>query len=155
MWYILEVIRVPFFLLGLLLATIYFYFTATFDFWAKKNVPFREPTIFFGNFKELLLFKKSQPEGILEMYNWFKNEDFFGVYRVRTPSLIIRNPELVKTVFVKDFEFFCNRGIPVNNSKDPLMGHLFNLEGKIWKGLRLLIFIFTLFDSDFNLFSFQ
>lgn len=136
MWFILELFWDPFFLLGTLLATIYLFFTSTFDFWSKKNVPFRKPTIFFGNFKELLLFRKSQPEGIYEIYNWFKNEDFFGVFRVRTPSLILRNPELIKNVFVKDFGNFSNRGIPVNNSKDPLMGHLFNLEGKKWKGLR-------------------
>ena len=136
MWWFIAIFWDPFFLLALLLVIIYFFFTATFDFWAKKNVPFRKPTIFFGNFKELLLFRKSQPEGMLEIYNWFKKENFFGVYRVRTPSLILRNPELVKNVFVKDFACFCNRGIPVNNSQDPLMGHLFNLEGKTWKGLR-------------------
>ncbi|XP_051160610.1 probable cytochrome P450 6a13 [Leptopilina boulardi] len=135
MWIIFQLLWDPFFLLGLLLATIYYYFTATFDFWAKKNVPFRKPIIFFGNFKELLLFRKSQPEGILEIYNWFKNEDYFGVFRVRTPSLIIKNPELIKDVFVKDFANFSNRGIPINNT-DPLMGNLFNLEGEKWKGLK-------------------
>lgn len=126
----------PFLLTGLLIGIIYFYFTATFDFWEIRGVPFKKPTIFFGNFGRLLLFKKSICEGIQEMYNWFEGERFFGVFRVRSPVIFLRDPELIKSVLVKDFAIFTNRGIPVNNSQDPLNGHLFNLEGRKWKGLR-------------------
>ena len=125
----------PVMLTGFILATLYFYFTSTFNFWSSRNVPFKKPTIFLGNFNDLLLFRKSQPEGIKDMYNWFKDSRFLGVFRVRSPILILRDPELVKQICVKDFACFMNRGIPVNNT-DPLSGHLFNLEGKAWKGLR-------------------
>ncbi|XP_029169980.1 probable cytochrome P450 6a13 [Nylanderia fulva] len=126
----------PFLLIGLLLGSLYFYLKATFDFWQCRGVPFRKPTVLVGNFGSLLLFQKSQPEGIKEMYQWFKDERFFGAFRVRTPVLILRDPDLVKSVFVKDFAYFTNRGIPINNTQDPLSGHLFNLEGRKWKGLR-------------------
>ncbi|XP_012259524.2 cytochrome P450 6a2-like [Athalia rosae] len=126
----------PFLLISLLIGLIYYYFTATFEYWESQGVPFRKPKIFVGNFGQLLLFKKSQCEGILEMYNWFKSERFFGVFRVRSPALFLRDPELIKRVCVKDFAIFTNRGIPVNNSQDPLNGHLFNLEGRKWKSLR-------------------
>ncbi|XP_063988701.1 probable cytochrome P450 6a13 [Diachasmimorpha longicaudata] len=124
-----------FFLPGLILGVLYLYLTATFDYWLKLKVPFRKPAILFGNFRDLLLFRKSQAEGIKEMYNWFPNSRFFGVFRVRSPILILRDPELIKAIYVKDFSCFTNRGIPVN-SQDPLSAHLFNLEGKRWKGLR-------------------
>ncbi|XP_015114497.1 probable cytochrome P450 6a13 [Diachasma alloeum] len=124
-----------FLLPGLILGTLYLYLTATFDFWLKLNVPFKKPTILFGNFRDLLLFRKSQAEGVKEMYNWFPDSRFFGVFRVRSPILILRDPELIKAINVKDFSCFTNRGIPVN-SQDPLSAHLFNLEGKKWKGLR-------------------
>ncbi|XP_024943135.1 probable cytochrome P450 6a14 isoform X2 [Cephus cinctus] len=125
----------PFLLTGFLIGVLYFYFIATFDFWANNGVPYRKPTLLLGNFGPLLLFKKSQQDGIYDMYNWFKNERYFGVYRVRSPIFILRDPDLVKSVCVKDFSCFPNRGIPVN-TQDPLSGHLFNLEGKKWKGLR-------------------
>ncbi|XP_001599214.2 probable cytochrome P450 6a13 [Nasonia vitripennis] len=115
---------------------LYAFLTSTFDYWLVRGVPYRKPTPLLGNFGDLLLFRKSQPEGISEMYNWFGNERFFGVFRVRSPILIVRDPELIKCVCVKDFHVFCNRGIPVNSTKDPLSGHLFNLEGKHWKSLR-------------------
>ncbi|XP_047346022.1 cytochrome P450 6B5-like [Vespa velutina] len=126
----------PFLLTGLFFGILYFYFTATFNYWENLCVPFKKPTVLVGNFGSLLLFRKSQPEGVKEMYEWFKNERFFGVFRVRSPILILRDPDLVKSICVKDFVCFGNRGIPTNNSQDPLSGHLFNLEGRKWKGLR-------------------
>lgn len=126
----------PFILITILLIGIlYLYFTWTFDFWENLNIPFKKPTIIFGNFGDLLLFRKSQPEGIKEIYNWFQDARFFGVYRVRSPILIVRDPELVKNIYVKDFGCFTNRGIPTN-SQEILTRHLFNLEGKKWKTLR-------------------
>lgn len=107
----------PFLLIGLLLGSLYFYLTATFDFWECRGVPYRKPTVLVGNFGPLLLFRKSQPEGVKEMYQWFKDERFFGAFRVRSPVLILRDPDLVKSVFIKDFACFLNRGIPVNNAQ--------------------------------------
>lgn len=103
-------------LIGFLISNyIYFYFTRTFNFWKDLGVPFKKPTIFFGNFAPLLLFRKSLPDGINEMYQGFDQEKYFGVYRVKTPVLILRDPELIKTICVKDFPCFTNRGIPVNS----------------------------------------
>lgn len=107
----------PFLLTGLVFGILYFYFTATFNFWENLCVPFKKPTVLVGNFGPLLLFRKSQPEGVKEMYEWFKNERFFGVFRVRSPILILRDPDLVKSICVKDFIYFANRGIPTNNSQ--------------------------------------
>lgn len=114
---ILKILLDPFLLIGLFFGSLYFYLTATFDFWKCRGVPFKKPTVLVGNFGSLLLFRKSQPESVKEMYQWFENEKFFGAFRVRSPVLILRDPDLVKCVFVKDFAFFVNRGIPVNNAK--------------------------------------
>ncbi|XP_017884717.1 probable cytochrome P450 6a14 [Ceratina calcarata] len=124
-----------FFLLGLFLGLLYCFLTSTFDFWERRGAPFRKPTVLFGNFAPMLLFRKSLPDGIKEMYEWFKEERYFGAFRVRSPVLILRDPDLVKNVCVKNFACFSNRGIPVN-SQDPLAAHLFNLEGNKWKSLR-------------------
>ncbi|XP_043592974.1 probable cytochrome P450 6a13 isoform X2 [Bombus pyrosoma] len=131
MWSILEQFLLP----GLLLGILYCFLTSTFNFWKNRGVPFRKPTVLFGNFASLLLFQKSLPEGIKDMYEWFKDERYFGAFRVTSPVLILRDPDLVKDICVKSFACFTNRGIPVN-SQDSLSAHLFNLEGKRWKSLR-------------------
>lgn len=105
----------PFLLIGLVLGSLYFYFTATFDFWKCRGVPYKKPTVLVGNFGSLLLFRKSLPEGVKEMYQWFKDERFFGVFQVRSPALILRDPDLVKSICVKDFPCFSYRGIPIND----------------------------------------
>ncbi|OAD55551.1 Cytochrome P450 6k1, partial [Eufriesea mexicana] len=135
MWNILREFLEQFLLPGLLIGVLYCFLTTTFDFWKNRGVPFRKPTALFGNFAPMLLFRKSLPEGIKEMYEWFKDERYFGAFRVRSPVLILRDPDLVKNICVKNFVCFSNRGIPVN-SQDPLSAHLFNLEGKKWKSLR-------------------
>ncbi|XP_071876484.1 cytochrome P450 6j1 isoform X2 [Bombus fervidus] len=131
MWKILEQFLLP----GLLLGILYCFLTSTFNFWKNRGVPFRKPTVLFGNFASLLLFQKSLPECIKDMYEWFKDERYFGAFRVMSPVLILRDPDLVKDICVKSFACFMNRGIPVN-SQDSLSAHLFNLEGKRWKSLR-------------------
>ncbi|XP_078033588.1 cytochrome P450 6a8 isoform X1 [Augochlora pura] len=135
MWTLLKECSEQLLLLGLFLGILYYFFTTTFNFWESRGVPFRKPIVLFGNFAPLLLFRKSLPECVQEMYEWFKDERFFGVFRVRSPVLILRDPDLIKDICVKNFSCFSNRGIPVN-SQDPLSGHLFNLEGKKWKSLR-------------------
>lgn len=107
----------PLLLVGLVLSGLYFYFTATFNFWECRGVPFKKPTVLVGNFGSSLLFRTSVPEAVEEMYQWFKDERFFGAFRVRSPVLILRDPDLVKSVCVKDFACFSNRGIPINNSQ--------------------------------------
>ena len=109
MWDILKL-----FLL-LLLGIIYRFLTSTFDFWKSRGVQFRKPTVLFGNFSDMLLFRISLPESIKGMYEWFEDERYFGVFRVRSPMLILRDPDLVKDIFVKNFACFSNRGIPINS----------------------------------------
>nr|XP_034187550.1 probable cytochrome P450 6a13 isoform X1 [Osmia lignaria] len=135
MWSIIRNFLEQFLLLGLFFSILYCFLTSTFNFWEIRGVPFRKPTVLFGNYASLLLFQISLPEGIKEMYEWFKDERFFGAFRVKSPVLILRDPDLIKNVCVKNFACFSNRGIPVN-SQDPLSAHLFNLEGKKWKSLR-------------------
>lgn len=111
MWDILK----QYLLWLLLLGITYRFLTSTFDFWKSRGVQFRKPTVLFGNFSDTLLFRKSLPENIKGMYEWFENERYFGVFRVRSPMLILRDPDLVKDIFVKNFACFSNRGIPINS----------------------------------------
>lgn len=147
---IVAILLDPFVLIGFILGSLYFYLTATFDFWKCRGVPFKKPTVLLGNFGPLLLFRRSQPEGVKEMYQWFKDERFFGAFRVRSPVLILRDPDLVRSVCVKDFACFSNRGIPVNNDQVHLSISLlfrFEIARYLPKHTRVLA---TNFQSYFN-----
>lgn len=73
-----------------------------------------------------------------ELYWEFKRrgETFGGFSQFVIPSVIVVDPELIKTILVKDFNVFTDHGVFVNAKDDPLSAHLFALEGQPWRELR-------------------
>lgn len=62
---------------------------------------------------------------------------YSGFYQFMTPTLILKDPDLIKQLTVKDFDHFVNhRGIGTEEV-DPLIGkNLFSLRGKRWRDMR-------------------
>jgi cytochrome P450 family 6 len=115
----------------------YYYVRRKYSYFADRNVPFIDPKFPLGNFsgagtKENFstMFSRMYHEKIVE------NVKFFGLFIFFTPILVITDLELVKAVLVKDFQFFHDRGMYVNEKDDPLSAHIFNLGGDRWKNLR-------------------
>jgi cytochrome P450 family 6 len=115
---------------------IFLYLTKKNQYWEKKNVPFVKPKLFYGNAKgvgkefhgsELLrrLYEKLKPLGPIG-----------GIFLYTRTSAMITNLDLVKTIMVKDFNTFMNRGSYSNEKDDPLSAHLVNLEDDPWRNLR-------------------
>lgn len=77
-----------------------------------------------------------QGDLIKESYDRFKSQPFHGMYMLHVPHLIINDPELIRLIMVKDFNYFQDRGLYFNKEIDPLSAHLFFLPGEEWKYLR-------------------
>ncbi|CAD0202166.1 unnamed protein product [Chrysodeixis includens] len=117
-----------------LCSTIYYYFTRTFNYWKKRNVRGPEPTMLFGNLRESTLRQKNVGVVIQEIYNQFPNEKVVGMFRMTTPSLLIRDLDILKHIMIKDFELFADRGLEF--SKQGLGQNLFHADGDTWRALR-------------------
>jgi cytochrome P450 len=60
-----------------------------------------------------------------------------GIFSFDKPSLLIRDPELVKNILVKDFQTFMDHIASFEKQIDPLIGNnLFALKGQLWRHLR-------------------
>lgn len=70
------------------------------------------------------------------MYYKFQDEKYFGMFMLRSPTLLVRDPCLINRILTKDFSHFCNRGIGFDEKLDPLNANLVNLSGQRWKNLR-------------------
>ncbi len=65
-----------------------------------------------GSFPELFTRKKHFSDILLQHGEEARGKPFYGVYVFRTPTLVIQDPNLIKAIFVKDFDAFVNRNAP-------------------------------------------
>nr|AZP56676.1 CYP6K1c [Locusta migratoria migratoria] len=117
-------------------AILYVIFKIDYTYWKKKGVPYLEPTFPLGNGWDTTLMKKNFGEVLRDVYFETEGRDFVGIYSLNNPLLIVRDPEMIKTILVKDFNYFPDRGIYVDEKTDHLSAHLFFLGGTKWKSLR-------------------
>jgi len=95
-----------------LILAVYYYLTSTFDFWKSRGVRGPRPIPGFGNFKDVFSIKISPGDYLTKVYNDYKDERLIGIFVMRTPVLIVKDPDLIKDVLIKDFLKFANRGHP-------------------------------------------
>ncbi|XP_033314758.1 uncharacterized protein LOC117213489 [Bombus bifarius] len=125
-------------LLGIaaILLAIYFYYSSVYDTWKNRGVPGPKPSIFVGNFVDLLLKRQAVATIVKNLYNEYKSEPVFGIYEGTSPILVINDLDLIKDVLIRDFSLFVDRGFKVLEKIEPLSQHLFLLEAKRWRPLR-------------------
>ncbi|XP_050069632.1 probable cytochrome P450 6a14 isoform X2 [Anopheles maculipalpis] len=122
----------------LILSVAYLFLRDRHSFWRKRGFPYKpNPSLLFG---------QMQGNGTTrhaayvtqEIYNYAQDrgERFVGYNFFFMPLVMVCDIELVKTVLVKDFGVFHDRGIYSNAQIDPLSANLFALEGNPWRLLR-------------------
>jgi cytochrome P450 family 6 len=118
------------------LLLIYYFFIKSNNCWASKGIPYEKPFLFFGSFYNVALRKQHFSERIREIYGKYKTP-YVGIHIFNQPSLMVRSPELLKKVLVKDFDKFINRPIASNEDVDPIAFHtLFSARDATWRNLR-------------------
>ncbi|XP_012136792.2 cytochrome P450 6a2-like [Megachile rotundata] len=128
---ILEVIA----LAAVILFLLYYYSTSALQFWEKRGVKGPKPILFLGNFKDVFLGKVSINDCLVKVYNDFKDEPMVGIFGGHIPHLVLRDPDLIKDVLIKDFPNFVDR-LVTPNKVERMSEHLFSLEAKRWRPLR-------------------
>lgn len=117
--------------------TLFIDFKIKFNFWKTKNVPFMEPIFPLGNITDIMRSEVHFGYLIKNIYNQMKRHgDYCGIFFSRNPVLLVLSPEFAKTVLVRDFNYFVDRGVYSNESIDPLGANMFFLEGQRWRNLR-------------------
>lgn len=118
------------------LSLLLFYFKWTYTHWQRHGFPYLEPKIPFGVLDPVVrTWKKSFGMAIFDIYQESK-ERVLGIYLINRPALLVRDAQLAKDILCKDFVSFHDRGVYVNEEKDPMSGGLFFLKGQKWKSLR-------------------
>uniref|UniRef100_U5EUU8 Putative cytochrome n=1 Tax=Corethrella appendiculata TaxID=1370023 RepID=U5EUU8_9DIPT len=115
---------------------IYLYLRHTYSYWKSRNFPFVEPALLYGNMKGFG--KVHQAFIIQELYKKFRAGGYkvAGMYFLILKTVLIIDPEVIKNVLVKDFNYFHDRGMYNDEKSDPLSAHLFSIGGQQWRNLR-------------------
>ncbi|KAF5271853.1 hypothetical protein FQA39_LY07993 [Lamprigera yunnana] len=115
---------------------IYLFYKYKFTYWKKRGVPFRKPLPIVGNILDLVLSNKPLPTYFADLY---KNAEgpYFGFYSSWRPYLLIKDPDLIRRILIKDFNSFPNRIFVSDEKLDPIFcNSLFGIKGHLWKDLR-------------------
>ncbi|XP_049831017.1 cytochrome P450 6k1-like [Schistocerca gregaria] len=122
--------------LSLVVVALYVWFSHSYKYWQKKGAPYLEPQFPFGNIYKSFVGKQSMPLDMAEAYRQLKGNRFGGIYFFKRPTLVVVDPDLIRSLLVKDFWTFQDRAAPVNQ-KEPLSQHLLALRGNKWRRLRV------------------
>lgn len=121
----------------LICVSIYVYVKfVVFTYWERREIKYFPPTFPFGNVGPVV--RQQMHFGILAAELYRKtSEPFIGLFGTIRPTLMVRDPELLRHIFIKDFNHFVDRGVHNDERYDPLSGHLFAMKGDRWKNLRV------------------
>ncbi|XP_050078189.1 cytochrome P450 6A1-like [Anopheles maculipalpis] len=124
-------------LLVLVLLAVVYWIRQRLSYWKLRGVPYVKPSFPQGNLAGVG--KKSHMSEILQnCYKQLKSsgKPFGGIHFFINPVALLIDLDLIKTVLVKDFQYFHDRNLYHNDRDDPLSGHLVAMEGTKWRNLR-------------------
>lgn len=109
--------------------------TRTFNYFKQQNLPsIPDPIPAFGHVWPVITLKEGLPAFV---YRIFKNSSasLMGFYFMQTPAVVVRDPELVKSVLQTNFTSFRNNGFGINKKDDPVMAKnpFFTTDPHEWK----------------------
>lgn len=126
-------------LISVLIFILFLKFRRSYRFWKDLDVAFIEPVFPTGNVSDFLKTSIHFSYVIQKLYNKLKllgSTDYGGIYFFGNSVFLVLSPEFAKTVLVRDFHYFMDRGIYFNGEVDVLSANLFFLRGTKWKMLR-------------------
>jgi len=110
----------------------YRFITRNNDYFKKRNVPYIKPTLLFGNTLRVFMRKVSVHDSVIELYSQLDGHKIGGIFQLMQPVYLVRDPELIKHVTVKDFEHFVDLPFFIPEDIEPILTKsLQALKGKL------------------------
>jgi hypothetical protein len=103
------------------------------DYYSKRNVPYIKPAFLFGGFMSLVMKKISLCAHVNAIYTYVDGHKIAGMFDFLRPSYVVRDPELIKHITVKDFDHFVDIPIIIPEDVEPILTKgLQGLKGNIY-----------------------
>ncbi|CAB0038650.1 unnamed protein product [Trichogramma brassicae] len=95
---------------------------------------------FIGVMGKNAMAQKHMVDVLGEIYSFRPEAKYVGCHFFLNPMVVIRDLDLIKSVLIKDFDYFADRKVFVDEDADPLFGkNLVSLNGPRWKEVRSIL----------------
>ncbi|XP_029732068.2 probable cytochrome P450 9f2 [Aedes albopictus] len=127
---------------GALVLAVYHYIAKRYQYFLTKPVPCVKPTFLLGSSIPLLTRDRDISSYIRTLYDAYPDAKMVGFYHLTQPVYMLRDPETIKTITVKDFDHFTDHtptmaGTSEEGNENSLLGNtLFALRGQKWRDMR-------------------
>ncbi|KAK0080395.1 hypothetical protein PV326_008191 [Microctonus aethiopoides] len=118
------------------LGVIYFIYRQM-TFWSSREIPHVKTIPIIGSLGAVFLRQKSFPELIQDLYLKHKDAKYYGMMDFNTPTIMLKDPDLIRDVCVKNFELCPNHRSFVDEAMDPIIAkNVFSLRDERWREVR-------------------
>lgn len=119
-----------------ILLALHLYFKECYKYWEKRNVLYEKPKFLFGSLADIIMSDVSLGKYIGKLYNKF-DVPYFGMFIINNPILVIKDPEILKKVLVKDFDSLGAKMLFEDDTYDPIFCNtLMGMGFEKWKCVR-------------------
>ncbi|XP_020286745.1 cytochrome P450 9e2-like [Pseudomyrmex gracilis] len=128
------------------LIALYYYLTKNYKYWQSRGIPCPDGALpGLGHMLSVISMKMPFTEYLRKLYQNNKDRSMVGFYNFVTPTLLVLEPELVKTVLQTNFANFNENPFQVDPEVDPLRAHNpFVNTGEKWlSGRKKLTYAFS------------
>ncbi|KYN27751.1 PREDICTED: cytochrome P450 9e2-like [Trachymyrmex cornetzi] len=129
-----------------ILVILYLFLTKNYKYWQKRGIPCPDGALpGVGHAWEVATQKITMSECCCKIYNAYRDRSMVGIYNFMTPMLMVREPELVKTVLQTSFTNFHENGFKIDPKLDPLLANnpFFTYGEKWMTGRKRLTYAFS------------
>lgn len=112
---------------------VYKLWTRPYSYWLIRGFPHLKATFPLGTERGLALLNEFAGYNLKRLYDKIGETGYAAIVVFRRPYLLLKDPQVIKAVPVKDFTDRSN----VDNINEPSTHHMFNLGGDKWKAVRV------------------
>nr|AIW79991.1 cytochrome P450 CYP3115A1 [Nilaparvata lugens] len=105
-------------------------------YWHNRGFPCVSTKFNLRQMKCFLLRNKPQEILLKETYDELEGHKFGGYVSLFTPYLLLRDPEIINNVLVRDFGYFEDRFLDIEDKNDTFFENVFAMRGQHWRYVR-------------------
>ncbi|KAE8740736.1 Cytochrome P450 CYP6 [Frankliniella occidentalis] len=108
------------------------------SYWWRRGVVQTQPRLLLGDLWDPLMRRRTAGDVIHSICRKHPKEPFIGIYKLITPTLVVKDPELISEVLTKNFSSFANNETLWPEGADKVLSdNPFGATFDRWKELRL------------------